>query len=239
MTSPGRALNRWIEFRTATAGRDDLALVDERVGDGHGLVQQATGVVAQIEDDAGQLVADLVRHVLELVAHLSRGLLVEGGQSDIGHVTFDMGTDRRDLDHGPIHGDVERLIAALAEQAQVDLAVDRPTHLLDGLAERQSHHRLAVDVGHEVAGLDPCLRGGRVVDRRDDLDQAVLHRDLDAESAELALGLDLHVPIFFGVQIARMRVERGEHAVDGRLYQLLVADLLDIFGANPLVDVAE
>ena len=88
-------------------------------------------------------------------------------------------------------------------------------------------------------GCDPGLGGRRVVDRRDDLDQAVLHRDLDAEAAELAAGLHLHVAVFLGVEIARMRVERGQHAVDRRLDQLLVADLLDIFGAHPLEHVAE
>ena len=42
------------------------------------------------------------------------------------------------------------------------------------------------------------LGGGRIVDRRDDLDQPVLHRDLDAEAAELAARLDLHVAEVFG-----------------------------------------
>ena len=100
-------------------------------------------------------------------------------------------------------------------------------------------HRLAVDLGDEVAGLDPGPGGRRVVDRRDDLDQAVLHGDLDAEAAELAPGLHLHVAVLLGVEIARMRIERGQHAVDRRLDQRLVADLLDIFGADPLEDVAE
>src|SRR3546814_7608676 len=36
-----------------------------------------------------------------------------------------------------------------------------------------------------------------------------------------------------------MRIERGEHAVDRRLDQLLVADLLDIFRPDALEDLAE
>ena len=42
-------------------------------------------------------------------------------------------------------------------------------------------------------GHDAGLGGGRVVDRRHHLDQAFFHRDFDAEPAELAAGLDLHV----------------------------------------------
>ncbi len=41
--------------------------------------------------------------------------------------------------------------------------------------------------------MTPAFAAGRLVDRRHDLDQAVLHGDLDAEAAELAAGLHLHV----------------------------------------------
>ena len=90
-----------------------------------------------------------------------------------------------------------------------------------------------------VRGLDAGAEGRRVVDRRYDLDQAVLHRDLDAEAAELASGLDLHLLEALGVEVAGMRVEGGEHAVDGVLDQLLVRRFLDIVGADLLEDVAE
>ena len=99
--------------------------------------------------------------------------------------------------------------------------------------------RLAVDMRDEVAGLQPGARRRRVVDRRDHLDQAVLHRDLDAEPAELAAGLHLHVAEVLGVHVARMRVERGQHAVDRGFDQLLVGDLLDIVGAHALEHLAE
>ena len=86
---------------------------------------------------------------------------------------------------------------------------------------------------------DAGLGGRRIVDGRDDLEDVVLHRDLDAEAAELALGLDLHVLEALGVHVARMRIERGEHAVDGRFDQLAVVGLLDIVGAHALEHVAE
>ena len=47
--------------------------------------------------------------------------------------------------------------------------------------------------GDEVAGLDPGAVGRRALDRRHHLDEAVLLGDLDAEPAELALGLHPHV----------------------------------------------
>ena len=74
---------------------------------------------------------------------------------------------------------------------------------------------------------------------RDDLDEALLHRDLDAEAAELAAGLHLHVAEALRVHVARMRIERGQHAVDGRFDQLRLVGLLDVVGADLLEHVAE
>ena len=112
-------------------------------------------------------------------------------------------------------------------------------HLVHGLLERQSLHRLVVDLGDQVARQDAGLRRRRVVHRRDHLDQAVLHRDLDAEPAELALGGLLHVAPGLVVHVARMRVERGDHAVDRAFDQLGVVGLLDVVGPDPLEHLAE
>ena len=93
--------------------------------------------------------------------------------------------------------------------------------------------------GDEVAGLDAGPVGRRALDRRHDLDEAVLLGDLDAEPAELALGLHPHVVEVPGGQVARMRIQMRQHPVDRALDQLLVLDLLDIGGADALEDVAE
>ena len=98
---------------------------------------------------------------------------------------------------------------------------------------------VAVEMGDEVAGLEAGIGGRRVVDRRHDLDQAVLHRHLDAEPAELAAGLHLHVVEVLGIQVVRVRVERGQHAVDRALDQRVVGDVVDIVRAHQLEHVAE
>ena len=68
-----------------------------------------------------------------------------------------------------------------------------------------------------VARAHAGLAGGRIVGGRHDLDQAVRHVDLDAEPAERAALLRLHIGIGFGIQISRMRIECADHAADGRL----------------------
>src|SRR5262249_46844233 len=66
-----------------------------------------------------------------------------------------------------------------------------------------------------------------------------LHRDLDAEAAELASGLHLHVAEALGIHVARVRIESGEHAVDRRFDQLAVVGLFHVVGPHALEHVAE
>ena len=134
---------------------------------------------------------------------------------------------------------VERIVYALAHDGERDRRIDRPAHLLDGLLQRQALDLLLIERGDEVAAHDPGLGCRRVLDRRDHLDHAVLHRDLDAEAAELAAGLHLHVAEVLRIEIGRMRVERRQHAVDGVFDQLGVVGLLDIVRAHALEHLAE
>ena len=91
----------------------------------------------------------------------------------------------------------------------------------------------------DVVGHDAGLGGGRLVDRRDHLHEAFFHRDFDAETAEFAAGLHLHVAEALGVHEARMRIEAGQHAVDRGFDQLAVVGLFDVVGAHALEHVAE
>ena len=98
---------------------------------------------------------------------------------------LDLGLDRLHADDVAHELDVERFLA-LAQDGQRDRRVDLAAHLVDGLVERQALDLLAVELDDEIVGHDAGAGGRRVVDRRDHLDHAVLHGDLDAEAAELA-----------------------------------------------------
>ena len=117
--------------------------------------------------------------------------------------------------------------------------VNGAAHLVDRLLEGEPEHLLAVEMGHQVSRLDAGALRGRVVDRRDHLDEAVLHRDLDTEAAELATRLNLNFLVALGVVILRMRVERADHALDGGIDQLRRAYLLNVFAADFFEDFAK
>ncbi len=64
-------------------------------------------------------------------------------------------------------------------------------------------------------------------------------RHLDADTAELTLGGDLHVAIHLGVHVAGMGIEVGDHALDGGVDQFAVFHGAHIVGAHALERVAE
>ncbi len=94
-------------------------------------------------------------------------------------------------------------------------------------------------LGDDVICHHAGLGRRSIVDRRNDLDQTVLHGDLDAETAELAARLHLHVAEAVRIHVTRMRIEAGQHAVDRRFDELAVVRLFDVISAHALEHVAE
>ena len=126
-----------------------------------------------------------------------------------------------------------------ADDGELDVGVLRAAQLIDGLVYGEPLHRFVIELGDDVIRHDAGFGGRSIVDRRDDLDQAVLHRDLDAETAELTARLHLHVAEAVRIHVTRMRIKAGQHAVDGRFDELAVVGLFDIVGTLALEYVAE
>ena len=87
--------------------------------------------------------------------------------------------------------------------------------------------------------LMPARGGRRVVDGGDHLEEAVLHADLDAHAAELAAGADAQLAVVLFVQVARVRVEAVQHALDGLLEELLVGHALDVVALDAAEHLGE
>src|SRR5215471_2277525 len=85
--------------------------------------------------------------------------------------------------------DLDRLVGALADDGELDFGVHRAAHLIDGRVYGEPLHRFVVELCDDVIRHDAGFGGRSIVDRRDDLDQAIFHRDLNAETAELAARL--------------------------------------------------
>ena len=105
-------------------------------------------------------------------------------------------------------------------------------HLLDRVVQGHALDDGIVELDDQVAGLEPRAVGRRVLDRRDHLDEAVFHADLDAQTAELALRADLEFLERLLIEIRRMRIETGQHAVDRFGNELLILDGLDVIALD-------
>ena len=79
-------------LQAAALGQHDGALVEEVVGDGDRLVEQAAGIVAQVDDVALEVLAELLLQGVDLLHQVGVRLLVEGRDLDV---------DRRRLRRGP------------------------------------------------------------------------------------------------------------------------------------------
>ena len=227
-------------LRVTAARRDDLAAIEEGVGHADRLIQQAARVEPQVENIALELVlGDLRGNRLDRRLQVVEGLLGEGGDLQVTDIVLGAEAHRANLDDVADDGDLQRLLGAFTQDGQLDRRVDHAAHLVDRLAQRKPADLLAVDLGDQVSGKNAGAGGRGLVDRRDDLDQLVLHRDLDAEAAELSLGLDAHVLRGLGIEIGRMRIERRQHPVDGAFDQRLLLGRRHILRAHTLEDVAE
>src|SRR5262249_34472899 len=128
----------------------------------------------QIDDVALELVARLLLDLVNRLLQSLEGLLVELGDADVPDVlALDARAHRADADDVAYDRDIDRLVDTLAHDLQVDLGVDQAAHLLDGLIERKALHRLVVEMRDDVASADAGTRRRRVVDRRNDLHEAV------------------------------------------------------------------
>ena len=221
------------------ARRHDLAAFEEAAAHRHRLFEQTARVVAQVEHQPLHAVADPGAQFLQPLFDSRLRLFVERGDAQIAHIAFGPPAHGPDADDVADQADVEGRRRALAQDGDGNARLHRAAHALDRFRQGEAHDRFAVDMADEVARLQPGARRRGVVDRRYDLDQAVFHRDLDAEAAELAAGLHLHVLELARRQEARMRVQRREHPLDGGLDELFVGHVLDIFRADALEHVAE
>ncbi len=100
---------------------------------------------------------------VDLLYQIGVRLLVEGRDLDVNDIALEPRPDRIDADHVAHDAHVERIILAPAHDGEHDRGVDRPTHLLDRLLEREADDLLAVQmrdqvVGHQVRPWLPAYR---------------------------------------------------------------------------------
>src|SRR5262249_383635 len=112
----------------AAAHRDDLAAAQKSVRHRDRLVEQAAGIVAEIEDEALELVRrNLSRQIADGARHLVSRVFIELGEADIADVAaLNAGSHRPHTNGFACQLDVDRLRLVLACDLEPYLASGRP-----------------------------------------------------------------------------------------------------------------
>ena len=144
--------------------------MEERIGDSDRLVEQTSGIVAQIDDKALELWTNLPLQIFNGPLQISGGLLIEASDVDIAHVVLGLVLNRYDVDYAAHELHVDRVVNTFADDGQSDRRFRRPSHLVNGLLEGKSANWFFIKRGNHIIALQARARRWRAVDWRDDFD---------------------------------------------------------------------
>ena len=225
------AIDFFLRRDTTLGVNDHLARRQKLAAHFHGALEQATGIVPEIHD--GRLRA-LGFKLVEALAEFVRGRLVELRNAHVGDLVFagDLGREQfrilhaRDPDDLAREGVIFDVVAGRAQDRERDLPADFAPELRDGVVHVELFRGLSIDfqnlIAWEQAGLEPR----RVFHRRDNGEHAIAHGDDDAEAAELAPGVVLHILVADRLHELAVRIEIGHHAAQRAVDEVVVADFL-------------
>ena len=208
-------------------GRDDGAFLDECVAHLDGLLEKSARVAAYIEDQPAQGAAVLLLHRADRRLHVARRGPGEAGEPDVADAVVEQ------LGNHGLVGDRRANQVELARLLPLVLHDDRDArarlsaHPVHCLLQLHGDGGVGVDLRDHIALLDACAPRRRVLQHLSHRQAVVDHRDDEAEPAELAARLDLHLLVEVRLQQPAVRIQRREHAVDGGVFDLALVALRD------------
>ena len=226
-----------LGVRQAPVGRHHQgARFKERGRYADGGMQEAPGVVSHVQHQAGQLAVRLFVHALDRAREVVDRTLLELRDANVRIAGLDQfGLDALNAYDLANQRKFQRPVLALARDRELDGRLGLAAHFLDRVGKRETLGRLIVDLDDEIARLHAGTGSRRVLDRCDNPDIAVFGPDFDSQAAEFPANAGFELLVLFRVQIGRMRVELGQHALDRAGQEFFVFHRFDV----TLLDVAE
>ena len=199
----------------------NFALSQIMSGHGYAFIQKPAGILAQIEQEALDVV---LAQLLEIVFHLLAGVFVELGNMHVcdsrtnPEGRFD--AIARDL----VANDVElqRLFSALASHRYLHVRPTTSTQQVSNFRSREVVGALIVNLDQHVAGAKPSFICRRSTEGRDDDGLAVARADRHADAVIVTLLIVTQRLEIFGIEEIRVWIQRSEHARDGAFVDGLV-----------------
>ena len=116
-----------------------------------------------------------------------------------------------------------------------DLGAFGPFHPANRVVGLDAVGALALDLDDPIAGLDARSIGGRAIDGAEDLQIAVIDRNVNADAAEFVVHRAAELGQLLRADVGRVGIELAHHAADGGLDQLAAIDLFDVVSID-LID---
>ena len=105
------------------------------------------------------------------------------------------------------------------------------------LIQCEAQKTFPIHMGDEIAGFDSSLGCGGIINWGYDFYKPILLRHLNPQPAEGTAGLNAHIAGIIGREVARMRIQRGEHTIDCSFNQLFVINFFDILRADAVKNI--
>ena len=138
-------------FFIAWTGRNDFTLIQEQIGNVDCLVKQAARIVAYVDNNAFQFVAQFLFGIFNCLGGHRVDIFAERGNADINHVIgFDAVFNRLYFNFLAFEGNFQRFFVNPAN-GQFDFAADFAAHFINRIVQRHAHHGFAVNIGNIVA----------------------------------------------------------------------------------------
>ena len=160
--------------------------------------------------------------------------LVEVREPDVADVAADHERVRHRVQRDRVadHGELERLVVALAHDRDLDRRALRPAQPLDRVVDAHAARVLGLDPADHVAGADPEPVRRRALEGRHHGDVAVHRLHRDPEAVVLALLALLHRLVVALLEEVRVRVERAQELADRARDQPVARHVLDELGLH-------
>ncbi len=162
---PSRRIIRALRGRPAAVRNDELVLIQKHIRHANCLIQQATAITSQVDDQPIQLGRI---EMFQRVGKIAIGGFVEGGDAHISNSGFyhleELHAGARDfVAHD---SDVNRFVPALASQGDVDRGSFGTLEHLGHFGCGQSSAGFPIDFEDHVTRTDAGLVSGRIDERR-------------------------------------------------------------------------
>ena len=204
----------------------------------HSFVEESAAVAAKVEHHAFEVFV-LVFKTVESRCNIGSRILGELVEFDISEIAVHKAEIRNGLQFYLLAGYLYVVGFALTFYFHRQRGACLSAKGAANVGNRLAFGRFAVDFQNLVAGFESCFGSRKALVRLGDYNIVAAQRHHGAYAAVLSENLQFHV-LYVGLgYVVGVRVEGGEHGVDGRFHKLAAFEFVNIVEVQVFVHIGE